>query len=1108
MSSTFLRWGIPALLTVVGGTAAAVATSGAAIPDDLTQRSLIGLSDAERQWAQVHFDMQDAVITGTALTPEAIDAVVSKVAAIRGVREVRSEASVVASISPYPFVATVRNGKVTISGAVPDDDARDRLLGVAGQETTFDTKLLSGEGVRDRWLVAAAYVIDQALKLDEGEVALSDLDLTISGRARSQPDYQKLAEGAVAPPPDGVTIKFREVEAPVASPFEWQASFDGKTLSVSGFVPDAQFVPTLEALLPAGVTLNSTVQIASGQPADFARRALVLTQNLIRLREGRASLSDASSSLTGTPPDPKTAETVQTAVAIISADVKLETPLIENYHLRATRKADKLVLDGYVPSEADLAALRARADVDASAVTIGRGAPDRFADGLAFLLKTAGELSEGSVSLDGTVISMSGRAGSPEGYKAIQTSLGLGAPKGLLLGAIKVTQPALAEYTFSATKGPDGAVQLDGSMPSELIRRTLLAEVPGATDATGIADGAPDDFIDKARVALKALAGLTTGTVRLESGKWSVEGQVDRPDKATAARASLIAAGLESSAIRLSTSTPDVPVIAAYTWSATKAENGTVTVSGYWPDEVTQRSAIATVGGAVVDSASPGRGAPSGFAGATIAGLKALNLATSGSVALAGGNWTFDVTVASAPDRRQVNAALGALANDPQWHVAIQASDEPPLVSPFTWSAEKSADGSISLAGYVPDEALRSELAGSAGRLSKDSTLVGSGAPEGFAAHASAALDALSQLDSGRAGYDGNSWTISGTPPSADARDAAVAAIGGDASDDWTIALAEPPSITPVEEPAVAEGADAPAMPDEPAVAALDTPAETPAAEPAPQSPTAEPTQPEVDATAVAPEPAAATPPESAEVAVNVSRPFLFDARKEAGKAIRFEGQVPEEPVRAHLAELSGTKPSDALSVASDLPGDFLPSAEAGTKALSVLSDGVFGLDGTQWVFAGRAEGEEQRRQAMAALSTAPAASGWQTSITLVPPLELCQIKVGAFAQRNAILFQSGSAKLTPESQPALDELASDLQACTEATVNVEGHTDSDGNPDANLALSVARAEAVVNELILRGVDPARLYAIGYGATLPIASNDTKAGKQANRRIAFTLTDE
>ncbi|HHS83293.1 MAG TPA: OmpA family protein, partial [Devosia sp.] len=71
----------------------------------------------------------------------------------------------------------------------------------------------------------------------------------------------------------------------------------------------------------------------------------------------------------------------------------------------------------------------------------------------------------------------------------------------------------------------------------------------------------------------------------------------------------------------------------------------------------------------------------------------------------------------------------------------------------------------------------------------------------------------------------------------------------------------------------------------------------------------------------------------------------------------------------------------------------------------------------------------------------------------------------------------------------------------------VSGHTDSDGPADANMALSVARAEAVVNTLIDAGVDFRRLYAIGYGETMPIASNDTREGKAQNRRIIFELEE-
>src|SRR5690606_2165425 len=108
---------------------------------------------------------------------------------------------------------------------------------------------------------------------------------------------------------------------------------------------------------------------------------------------------------------------------------------------------------------------------------------------------------------------------------------------------------------------------------------------------------------------------------------------------------------------------------------------------------------------------------------------------------------------------------------------------------------------------------------------------------------------------------------------------------------------------------------------------------------------------------------------------------------------------------------------------------------------------------------------------------------------------------------RNAVLFQSGSARLAEESLPALDELAGYLGACPETTIYVEGHTDADGDDELNLALSVARAEAVVEALIERGVSYRRLYAVGYGESLPIADNDTAAGKRANRRIGFSIVD-
>ncbi|MCS6760075.1 MAG: OmpA family protein [Candidatus Devosia euplotis] len=103
-----------------------------------------------------------------------------------------------------------------------------------------------------------------------------------------------------------------------------------------------------------------------------------------------------------------------------------------------------------------------------------------------------------------------------------------------------------------------------------------------------------------------------------------------------------------------------------------------------------------------------------------------------------------------------------------------------------------------------------------------------------------------------------------------------------------------------------------------------------------------------------------------------------------------------------------------------------------------------------------------------------------------------------------------GAALIARESEAAFDELITLLDACPEAVIHVEGHTDADADGDArlNLALSVARAEAAVKTLIDRGVNPQRLYALGFGETRSVADNTTAAGKLQNRRIVVTVTDE
>ncbi len=100
------------------------------------------------------------------------------------------------------------------------------------------------------------------------------------------------------------------------------------------------------------------------------------------------------------------------------------------------------------------------------------------------------------------------------------------------------------------------------------------------------------------------------------------------------------------------------------------------------------------------------------------------------------------------------------------------------------------------------------------------------------------------------------------------------------------------------------------------------------------------------------------------------------------------------------------------------------------------------------------------------------------------------------------ILFDSGSDLIRLESAPTLKEIAAMLSDHPDFKLMVEGHTDGVGNPTANLALSEARARAVVAALVgQHGIAADRLQSKGFGSSKPVAKNDTAEGRQNNRRV-------
>lgn len=97
--------------------------------------------------------------------------------------------------------------------------------------------------------------------------------------------------------------------------------------------------------------------------------------------------------------------------------------------------------------------------------------------------------------------------------------------------------------------------------------------------------------------------------------------------------------------------------------------------------------------------------------------------------------------------------------------------------------------------------------------------------------------------------------------------------------------------------------------------------------------------------------------------------------------------------------------------------------------------------------------------------------------------------------------FDTGSALVKPGFQAEVDRVARVLAQYPETIIRIEGHTDSKGSKQNNMALSKQRADSVRTLLFKQGVGQRWIAVTGFGETRPVASNDTEAGRQKNRRV-------
>lgn len=124
-----------------------------------------------------------------------------------------------------------------------------------------------------------------------------------------------------------------------------------------------------------------------------------------------------------------------------------------------------------------------------------------------------------------------------------------------------------------------------------------------------------------------------------------------------------------------------------------------------------------------------------------------------------------------------------------------------------------------------------------------------------------------------------------------------------------------------------------------------------------------------------------------------------------------------------------------------------------------------------------------------------------------VPGAKVERVDEGIVVEFNSkILFGFDQSNLSTEAKGNLDKLIIILNEYPDTDLEIQGHTDNTGSAEYNQTLSVKRATSVADYLIAKGIAKNRITTVGHSFHIPVASNDTDAGRQQNRRVNFIIT--
>ena len=248
--------------------------------------------------------------------------------------------------------------------------------------------------------------------------------------------------------------------------------------------------------------------------------------------------------------------------------------------------------------------------------------------------------------------------------------------------------------------------------------------------------------------------------------------------------------------------------------------------------------------------------------------------------------------------------------------------------------------------------------------------------------------------------------------------------------------------------------------------------------------------------------------------------PPQFTATRSPEGAVQLRGRIPDDLINTTaenyaMAKFGRANVTMGTRVVSDLPAGWAVRVLAGIEALSKMSNGSVVVEPDQMIIKGNTGLETAKADITRLLiDKLGQTSSFEINVTYVkqldpiaslPTPEECIAQIDAITNARKILFDPSSATITADTLPIVDDIADVLKKCADLRIQIAGFTDSQGREEMNQQLSQERAGAVLVALRQRRIPVSSFEAVGFGEADPIATNDTEDGREANRRIEFSL---